>query len=205
MGKRITLIDAGVGNLRSVQHALQSLGADVLRTERAEDVLAASSIVLPGVGAFGGFMHGLAQRGLIEPIRAAAQKGIPLLGICVGMQALFDLGLEMGEFEGLGLLRGRVVRFTDTPGLKIPHTGWNQFHAVKSHALVAGLLNDPYTYFNHAYFCQPNDPADILAETGYGMTFASAVQHDNLCGVQFHPEKSQATGLTFLNNFIQLK
>jgi imidazole glycerol-phosphate synthase subunit HisH len=203
MTAQVTLMDAGVGNLRSVQHALQSLGADVLRTEHPADVDAATRLVLPGVGAFGGFMNGLEKRGLIEPIRQAARRGVPLLGICVGMQALFNLGLEMGEFPGLGLIAGQVVRFQDQPRIKVPHTGWNQFRALRSNPLLKGIPDGSYAYFNHSYFCSPVDRADVLAETEYGICYASIVQKDNLYGIQFHPEKSQRTGLTLLENFLK--
>ena len=202
--QRVTLIDAGVGNLRSVQHALQTLGAEVLRTERPNDVDAATRLVLPGVGAFGGFMTGLEERGLIEPIRRAAISGIPLLGICVGMQALFDLGLEMGEWSGLGLIPGKVVHFPNLPGLKVPHTGWNQFRGLKSSPLLNDIPEGAYAYFNHSYYCDPSNGTDILAQTDYGIAYASIVQKNNLYGIQFHPEKSQRTGLTLLANFLKL-
>jgi glutamine amidotransferase len=204
MAKKVVLVDAGVGNLRSVQHALQSLGADVLRTNLPEDVNNASIIVLPGVGSFGGFMKGLEQLNLVDPILSAAKKGVPFLGICVGMQALFEVGLEMGEFPGLGLLKGKVELFPVKPGLKIPHTGWNQFRAVRPDALLKGLPDGSYTYFNHSYICNPAEEQDVLAETEYGVTYASIVHKENIYGVQFHPEKSQHIGLTLLSNFLEL-
>jgi len=204
MAKKVVLVDAGVGNLRSVQHALQSLGAQVLRTSLPEDVNQASIIVLPGVGSFGGFMRGLEEPGLVAPIREAALKGVHLLGICVGMQAFFDVGLELGEFTGLGLLKGKVECFPDTPGLKIPHTGWNQLHPLRPSPFFKGLEDGCYAYFNHSYACNPADRQDVLAETEYGATFASIVNQDNLYGVQFHPEKSQRVGLTLLANFLDL-
>ena len=204
MAKKVVLVDAGVGNLRSVQHALQSLGAEVLRTSLPEEVGRASVLVLPGVGSFGGFMKGLEKTGLVKPIREVALKGVPLLGICVGMQAFFEVGLEMGEFPGLGLLKGRVELFPDYPGLKIPHTGWNQFRPLRSDPFFKGLEDGGYTYFNHSYTCNPADRQDVLAETDYGTTYASIVNRDNLYGVQFHPEKSQRVGLTLLANFLEL-
>lgn len=205
MSERVILVDAGTGNLRSVQHALQSLGAEVLRTNRPEDVQTASRLVLPGVGAFGNFMKGMEFLGLAQPVKDAVKKGVPLLGICVGMQAFFDVGLEMGVFPGLGLIPGKVVKFPDIPGLKVPHTGWNQFRALRSSALLEGLAEDPYAYFNHSYYCQPSDAQNSLAETDYGIQYASIVQRDNMYGVQFHPEKSQRTGLTLLANFLKIK
>lgn len=204
MPERVVLVDAGTGNLRSVQHALQSLGAEVLRTNRPEDVQTASRLVLPGVGAFGNFMKGMEALGLTQPVKDAVQKGVPLLGICVGMQAFFEVGLEMGEFPGLGLIHGKVVKFPDIPGLKVPHTGWNQFRATHKSTLLDGLIEEPYAYFNHSYYCQPLDASDSLAETDYGIQYTSIVQKDNLFGVQFHPEKSQHTGLTLLANFLKI-
>jgi len=204
MAKKVVLVDAGVGNLRSVQHALQSLGADVLRTNLPEDVNQASIMVLPGVGSFGGFMKGLDKLELTGPILNAANKGVPLLGICVGMQALFEVGLEMGEFPGLGLLKGKVELFPEKPGLKIPHTGWNQFRALRQDTLLSGLQDGSYAYFNHSYYCNPADEQDVLAETEYGISYASIVHKENIYGVQFHPEKSQRIGLALLSNFLEL-
>jgi len=204
MAKKVVLVDAGVGNLRSVQHALQSLGAQVLRTNRPEDVNKAAIMVLPGVGSFGGFMKGLQELKLTEPILAAAKKGASLLGICVGMQALFELGLEMGEFPGLGLIQGKVRLFPEKPGLKIPQTGWNQFRALQPDPLLNGLEDGSYAYFNHSYYCDPAERQDVLGETDYGIPYASIVHKNNIYGVQFHPEKSQRVGLTLLSNFLDL-
>lgn len=204
MGKRVCLVDAGTGNLRSVQHALLALGAEVLRTEDPADLEDATCLVLPGVGAFGRFMYGMNALGLTDAVRNAAGRGIPVLGICVGMQSFFDVGLELGEFPGLGLIPGQVVKFPDLPGLKIPHTGWNQFQALRANPLLAGLEDGAYAYFNHSYYCSPADTKDVLAETDYGISYASIVQRDNLYGIQFHPEKSQSVGLTLLANFLKL-
>ncbi|PKO00447.1 MAG: imidazole glycerol phosphate synthase subunit HisH [Chloroflexi bacterium HGW-Chloroflexi-4] len=204
MTDRVVLVDVGTGNLHSVQHALQSLGVEVLRTNRPEDVKSASRLVLPGVGAFGNFMKGMETLGLTQPVKDAVQNGVPLLGICVGMQAFFDVGLEMGVFPGLGLIPGKVVKFQDIPGLKVPHTGWNQFRALRSSMLLGGLTEEPYAYFNHSYYCQPANAGDSLAETDYGIQYTSIVQKDNLFGVQFHPEKSQRTGLALLANFLKI-
>lgn len=205
MTETVVLVDVGTGNLHSVQHALQSLGVEVLRSNRSEDVQSAARLVLPGVGAFGNFMKGMESLGLIQPVTEAVQKGVPLLGICVGMQAFFDKGLELGVFAGLGLIPGKVIKFPDIPGLKVPHTGWNQFRALRSSPLLDGLTAEPYAYFNHSYYCQPADAGDSLAETDYGIQYTSVVQKDNLFGVQFHPEKSQRTGLALLANFLKIK
>jgi imidazole glycerol-phosphate synthase subunit HisH len=201
---KITLIDAGTGNLRSVYKALESLGAEVTLTGDPRLVRAAGRVVLPGVGAFGDFMAGLREKGLDEAICQVALGGNPLLGICVGMQALFETSLEMGEHAGLGLVPGRVVRFASAPGLKVPHTGWNQLWPRKESPIFKGLEPGSYAYFNHSYYCAPQDSGDLLLATDYGIEFASAIQHENLSGVQFHPEKSQRVGLQVLNNFLSI-
>ena len=202
MTHEITLIDAGTGNLRSVHKALESLGANVNLTPDPEQVLLGGRLVLPGVGAFGDFMKGLRQRGLEQPILEIARRGDPLLGICVGMQAFFEVGEEMGEHRGLGLLPGRVVHFPPLGELKIPHTGWNQLQVRTPCFLWSDIESGDYAYFNHAYYCAPQKPGSITATTEYGLTFASAVQQNNLFGVQFHPEKSQRVGLKILENFV---
>ncbi len=203
--KKVILIDAGTGNLRSVQKALESIGADVLRTDDPNKVLSARQVVLPGVGAFGDFMSGLRARGLESVINEIAARGVPLLGICVGMQALFETGEELGEYAGLGLLRGRVGRFAESLSVKIPHTGWNQL-TFRNNALLFDQIKDKaYVYFNHSYYCQPTNLSDVIATTDYGLQYACAVQHENIFGVQFHPEKSQAVGLQILRNFMGAK
>lgn len=198
----IALIDYGIGNLRSVEKALSSVGADVRLTSDAGVILAAEQVVLPGVGAFGDGMAGLRGRNLIEAIHTAADRGTPLLGICLGMQLLFDRSEEMGEHEGLGILPGRVRRFSDS-GLKIPQTGWNQVLIDSATPLLTGLKHGDYAYFNHSYYCQPADPDHQLAATDYGLRYASVVGRGKVFGVQFHPEKSQAVGLLILRNFVE--
>jgi glutamine amidotransferase len=201
--KEVILVDAGTGNLRSVQKALESIGADVIRTDDAEIVANAKQVVLPGVGAFGDFMIGLRARRLEPVIQDIAARGVPLLGICVGMQALFDVGEEMGEHQGLGLLQGRVVRFAESLSVKIPHTGWSQVRA-RNDALLFDQVDDgAYVYFNHSYYCQPWNSSDAIATTDYGLQYACAVQKGNIFGVQFHPEKSQSVGLQILKNFLE--
>ena len=201
----VVLIDAGTGNLRSVQKALEAVGANVLRTDDPKKVVSGGRVVLPGVGAFGDFMSGLRARGLEEAVNDTVQRGIPLLGICVGMQALFEIGEEMGEHKGLGLLQGKVVKFADSLSVKIPHTGWNQLEA-KNDARLFDQVNDgAYVYFNHSYYCLPQNSSDVLATTDYGINYACAVQRENIFGVQFHPEKSQAIGLKILKNFLEAK
>ena len=205
MNKEIVLIDAGTGNLRSVQKALEAVGANVLRTDDPKKVVSGGRVVLPGVGAFRDFMSGLRARGLEEAVNDTVQRGIPLLGICVGMQALFEIGEEMGEHKGLGLLQGKVVKFADSLSVKIPHTGWNQLEVKNDARLFDQVDAGAYVYFNHSYYCQPQNSSDILATTDYGMNYACAVQCENIFGVQFHPEKSQAVGLKILKNFLEAK
>lgn len=199
---QITLIDAGTGNLRSVYKALQHSGVHVRLTDSAEDVRRAAKIVLPGVGAFSVFMNGMRAKDLDQAVIEAVRRGVPLLGICVGMQALFEVGEEMGEHAGLGLLEGRVVQFDLPDGYKIPQTGWNQLWFQRPQSLFAGLKEGAYVYFNHSYYCVPSNKEDITTLTDYGINFASAVQRDNISGVQFHPEKSQHNGLQILANFV---
>jgi glutamine amidotransferase len=201
--KDVVLIDAGTGNLRSVQKALETVGANVERTDYPQKVLAGKRLVLPGVGAFGDFMSGLRVRGLEEPVREMIARSTPLLGICVGMQALFEVGEEMGEHAGLGLLRGKVVRFGASLPVKVPHTGWNQVEVRSETRLLQGIQSGAYVYFNHSYYCQAADSDDVIATTEYGTNYACAVQHENVFGVQFHPEKSQALGLQILKNFLE--
>lgn len=198
----IALIDYGIGNLRSVEKALQAVGADIRLTEDAHTILNADKVVLPGVGAFGDGMAGLRQRGLVDVVRQVVQRGTPLLGICVGMQLLFEVGEEMGEHAGLGLLPGRVVRFAENE-LKVPQTGWNQLELAQPSPLLEGLEPGSYAYFNHSYYCAAGLVSDVLAVTDYGLRYASVVGRGRLYGVQFHPEKSQAVGLQILRNFVE--
>lgn len=205
--KEIVLIDAGTGNLRSVQKALEAVGAVVRRTDDPATVRRAARVVLPGVGAFGDFMAGLRARALEGPLKELAARGVPLLGICVGMQSLFEVGEEMGRHAGLGLLSGSVARFPESPGLKIPHTGWNQVDVCArpdaNAPLFAGVPSGSHVYFNHSYYCVPADSIDVAAETEYGQRYACAVRRGAIFGVQFHPEKSQAVGLQILRNFLE--
>ena len=201
--KDIILIDAGTGNLRSVQKALENVGANVTRTDDPQMVLSGKRVVLPGVGAFGDFMSGMKAKGLDDVVKQVVSHGVPMLGICVGMQALFEIGEEMGDHEGLGLLKGTVVKFADSLSVKIPHTGWNQVRVRKEAQLFRQIKDEAYVYFNHSYYCQAGDFSDVIATTDYGMNYACAVRHENIYGVQFHPEKSQTIGLQILKNFVE--
>jgi glutamine amidotransferase len=199
----IAVVDSGVGNLRSVVKALAAVGADVALTADPQTILAAQKVVLPGVGAFADTMGGLRERSLIPVIEEIYQRKTPLLGICVGMQVLFDVSEEMGLHEGLGFLPGRV-RLFDGRDVKVPHTGWNQIEPQKENPLLQGIEPGSYVYFNHSYYCDPDAPEDVLARTTYATGYASAVQRGTLYGVQFHPEKSQQVGLAVLRNFVEL-
>lgn len=198
----IALIDYGIGNLRSVEKALLAVGCQVSLTSQTGEILSADKVVLPGVGAFGDGMQGLRQRGLVEAIEAVVEARKPLLGICLGMQLLFEVSYELGVHPGLGLLPGEVRRF-ESNDLKVPQTGWNQIRPRRESRLLNGLAPNSYAYFNHSYYCQPADPGDILASSEYGVDYASVVGRDGLYGVQFHPEKSQAVGLQILRNFVE--
>lgn len=196
----ITMIDYGLGNLRSVQKALEYVGASVQRTDDPALVRAAKKLVLPGVGAFGAGIAALHARGLANAIREAVGQGTPILGICLGMQFLFDESSEMGHHQGLGLLPGRVVRFPQN-GLPVPHMGWNQVQHDGTHPLLDGVPAGAYAYFVHSYHCQPANPADLIATTDYGQPIAAITGRGHILGIQFHPEKSQHTGLRILHNY----
>jgi glutamine amidotransferase len=198
----IALVDFGAGNLRSVEKALGAAGAEVEVTADPQVVLAADKVILPGVGSFADGRRFLEQQRLLSALRAVARRGTPLLGICLGMQLLFERGEEHGDHEGLGLLPGTVRRLPNGP-LKVPHTGWNRVRATRPSPLLEGLADGAYAYFNHSYFCDAASPADVLAGTAYGLTFPSVVQRARLFGVQFHPEKSQRVGLTVMRNFVE--
>lgn len=201
----LAVIDYGAGNLRSVLHALGYLGVEDMRLVRSpDDLRGADKIILPGVGAFGAGMQQLREQNLVQPIKDAVGAGIPYLGICLGMQFLFEYSDEMGNHEGLGLLPGRVTRFPDYPNLKVPHMGWNQLSPTRDNPLTNGVTETSYAYFVHSYYCAPADAADTLITTCYGDDFCAGVQRDNIYGVQFHPEKSQKTGLQILTNFLEI-
>jgi glutamine amidotransferase len=204
MATKVVLVDAGTGNLRSVYKALTRVGAVVALSNDPDVISSGERVILPGVGSFGDFMVGLHTNGIDQAIHEVANRGVPLLGICVGMQAFFQIGLEMGQHKGLGLISGQVVRFPDQTDLKIPHTGWNQLRFQADSILWKSLHTEDYAYFNHSYYCSVVEQPDIISTTDYILQFASAIQKENLCGVQFHPEKSQKVGLQILANFLTL-
>jgi glutamine amidotransferase len=195
----IAIVDYGVGNLRSVQKALERVGAKAVVASDPAQLDTAQGIVLPGVGAFGDGMDNLRARGLVRPLRDQVAQDKPFLGICLGMQLLFDESEEMGFHEGLGLLAGRVVRFPESD-LKVPHIGWNQLQGCGS-GVLTGLNDGEYAYFVHSYYVVPAERSDVVATTEYGVDFASVVSRDRIFGAQFHPEKSQDVGLRLLKNF----
>ncbi|MFO8098792.1 MAG: imidazole glycerol phosphate synthase subunit HisH [Salinibacter sp.] len=203
----LTIIDYGIGNLRSIEKAFERVEADVARTDDPSAVAEAERLVLPGVGAFGACIGEIRARGLEEPILEAVHRGTPLLGVCVGLQLLFDAGHEKGVHDGLGLLPGTVRHFHDAAdgdemdNLVVPHMGWNALSPTRNHPLLDGLGNEAYVYFVHSYHAVPDNSDDVLATSTYGHSFPAIVQRDHVCGVQFHPEKSQAAGLRLLNNF----
>ena len=199
----IGIIDYGMGNLRSVQKGFEHVGAAASITADPEAIASAAKLVLPGVGAFADAMEGLRSRGLVEPIRDQIDSGRPFLGICLGLQLLFDRSYEDGEHTGLGVLRGEVVRFPHN-GLKVPHMGWNELHKRRLAPMLDGLADGTHAYFVHSYYVVCGDPQVVATETDYGPLFTSSIWRDNVFATQFHPEKSQRDGLTILRNFVAL-
>ncbi len=200
----IKIVDYGMGNLRSVQKAFEKLGVDAEICADATKLTAADKLVLPGVGAFRDAMAELRRRRMVEPILDHIAADRPFLGICLGLQLLFDVSFEEGEWEGLAVLPGKVVRFEDQAELKIPHMGWNQLEPTGRPRLLQGIPADAYFYFVHSYYVVPSDESVIAARTEHGIHFVSMVARGNMCATQFHPEKSQHFGLQLLKNFAAL-
>ncbi len=198
---RVAIIDYGVGNLRSVEKAFQAGGVDAQVSSDEGVLRAADKLVLPGVGAFRACMEALGGRGFDRLVRECVAAGKPLLGVCVGMQMLFEESEEFGTTRGLGFLGGRVRRFPE--GLRVPQVGWNQVAWKSEHPLAEGIGDKTFFYFVHSFYCEADEAATAVGETEYGLTYASVVSGGNVCGVQFHPEKSQAAGLRLLKNFAE--
>lgn len=200
----IALIDYGSGNLRSVHKALLKVGASVELVKEPGGLRDSDGVVLPGVGAFDDCIQALQKQELLAAVGESIRHGRPFLGICVGYQALFERSEEFNSrASGLGVFQGRVVRFTEKPGLKIPQIGWNQLNLVRPDCpLFRGIPQNSYFYFVHSFFPQPEDPSIVASETCYGQDFASAVWRDHVFATQFHPEKSQAVGLQLMRNFV---
>jgi len=207
----IAVIDYGMGNLRSVQKALEHVGAKVIVTNDPKLIISADSVVLPGVGAFKDCMANLTQLKLVDPIRKFIDGGKPFLGICLGLQVLFEESEEYGPVAGLGILPGKVLKFTSEssetkggPPIKIPHIGWNNIEVKKKVPLFDKLGTESYFYFVHSYYVVPEDQSMVATVTNYGVEFVSGIQYRNIYAFQFHPEKSQTVGLSLLERFSNL-
>ena len=200
----IAMIDYDAGNIKSVEKALQKLGADVVITKEPEVILAAEKVILPGVGAFGDAMHNLHKFGLVEVIHQVVEKGTPFLGICLGLQLLFERSDESPEAEGLGILKGEILRIPEAEGLKIPHMGWNSLHLQNKGRLFKGLKEEDYVYFVHSYYLKAEEQDIVKATTDYSVNIHASVEKDNVFACQFHPEKSSDVGMQILKNFIEL-
>lgn len=198
------IIDYDAGNIKSVEKALQALGEEAIITRDREKILNAEHVILPGVGAFGDAMSKLRSFGLEEVIYEVVQKGIPFLGICLGLQLLFERSDESDGVKGLGLLKGEILRIPDEPGLKIPHIGWNSLKLPRGGRLFQGISEDSYVYFVHSYYLKAEDESIVTATAQYGTLIHASVEKDNIFACQFHPEKSSEVGLTILKNFINI-
>jgi len=203
---KIAIIDYGMGNLRSVQKGFEKVGFDAVVTADPKVVLQAEKVVLPGVGAFRDCMRNLEQAGFVEPILKVIREGRPFLGICVGMQLLFTDSVEFGQYEGLNVIPGHVLRFPEgmregEEALKVPHMGWNQLAIKRRPPAFVEVADGANVYFVHSYYAKPEDERVVAATSSYGVEFCAAVWKDNIVATQFHPEKSQAVGLSILKNF----
>ena len=200
----IGIIDYDAGNLRSVSKALEALGETPVITRDRELLLKADKVILPGVGSFGDAMEKLNQYGLTEVIQEIAASGKPFLGICLGLQLLFESSEESPGVKGLGLLKGEILRIPDAPGLKIPHMGWNSLDITEGARLFNGIENGAYVYFVHSYYCKAEDESIVAASAEYSAHIHASVEQNNVFACQFHPEKSGSVGLQILKNFIEL-
>ncbi|MGN0164956.1 MAG: imidazole glycerol phosphate synthase subunit HisH [Lachnospiraceae bacterium] len=200
----IAVIDYDAGNIRSVEKAFLKLGKEVVITRDRDTILSAEKVVLPGVGAFGDAMEKLNRYGLTPVIKEVVEKGTPFLGICLGLQLIFESSEESPGVEGLGLLKGKIVRIPDQEGLKIPHIGWNDISINPSGRLLSGIPDNSYVYFVHSYYLQAENEDEVAATTEYSAHIHAAVESGNLFATQFHPEKSGDVGLKILENFAAL-
>lgn len=201
----VAIIDYDAGNIKSVEKALQYLGQDVIVTRSDKEILSADAVILPGVGAFGDAMGKLENYNLIPVIHKVIDQGTPFLGICLGLQLLFDESEESPGVKGLGILPGRIRRIPEGNGLKIPHIGWNSLEFPKQGKLYGNLINKPYVYFVHSYYLEADDPSIVVATTEYNVTIHASVEKDNIFACQFHPEKSSDVGLQILKNFLNVR
>ena len=200
----IAIVDYGMGNLRSVQKGFEKVGHEAIVTDDPARVAGAAKVVLPGVGAFEDAIAELRRRELVAPVLDVINSGKPFLGICLGLQLLFEVSHENGRHEGLAVLQGEVVRFELPPEYSVPHMGWNQLAIRRRPPVLEGIADGSYFYFVHSYYVVPRDPAVIAVETDYSQPFCSMIWRDNVFATQFHPEKSQADGLRVLKNFAAL-
>lgn len=200
----IAIIDYDAGNIKSVEKALISLGQEVCVTRDADEILQADKVILPGVGAFGDAMEKLHRYGLVDVIRKVVEKKTPFLGICLGLQLLFERSDEASGVEGLGILKGEVLKIPAAEGLKIPHMGWNSLQLKHNGKLFQNLGEEIYVYFVHSYYLKAEDPSIVKATTEYGVSIDASVEQENVFACQFHPEKSSDAGLQILKNFIEL-
>ena len=200
----LAIIDYDAGNIKSVEKALKLLGQEVVVTRNAEIILNADKVILPGVGAFGDAMGKLHDYGLVEVIRKVVEKKTPFLGICLGLQLMFESSEETPGVEGLGILKGKIVKIPENGELKIPHMGWNSLHFQNNGRLFANLPQDSYVYFVHSYYLQAEDESIVKATADYSTCIHASVEKDNMFACQFHPEKSSDVGLTILKNFCEI-
>ena len=200
----IAIVDYDAGNIKSVEKALLLLGQDVKITDNGQEILSADKVVLPGVGAFGDAMGNLKRRGLVPVLRETAQKGIPFLGICLGLQLLFERSDEAPGVEGLGIVPGEILRIPPKEGLKIPHMGWNSLHLEHGGRLFENVPEQSYVYFVHSYYLKAREEEIVKASAEYGVHIHASVEKGNVFACQFHPEKSSEVGLRILKNFVEL-
>lgn len=201
----VAIIDYDAGNIKSVEKAVQSLGMDVCVTRKAEEILSADHVILPGVGAFGEAMENIKKYDLKNVIKAVADKNIPFLGICLGQQLLFESSEESLGVEGLGILKGRVKKIPENSALKVPNVGWNSLNIMNNGRLFKGINENAFVYFVHSYYCAAEDRNVVKAVIDYGVTVDASVESGNVFATQFHPEKSSDTGLKILDNFLQVR